>query len=233
MTKKNEGKINFEKELGIRLLLFIVLIIVITILGYCSYKLFLGKKAIIPYKEVKSTEEYAYIKISKMSEKFAYYSDSKKEMHFVIEEDKSGLWHTYIIAIKDTDYNKYKAIIDYSYDRTKIVPKSIKVYGYAVNISDRLKDLAINNIKAFVSKDNTVEINNINFNKYLTNSYLDTTMKQKDPFDAVICTLLFILVIIIFLLIILIVTTIKFIKKEGLTYGVKRNRKKDLPEILE
>src|SRR5574344_387180 len=220
MTKKNDGKINFEKELGIRLLLFIVLLIVITILGYCSYKLFLSKKAIIPYKEVKSTEDYAYIKISKMSEKFAYYSDSKKEMHFVIEEDKSGLWHTYIIAIKDTDYNKYKAIIDYSYDRTKTVPKSITVYGYAVNISDRLKDLAINNIKAFVSKDNTVEINNINFNKYLTNSYLDTTMKQKDPFDAVICTLLFILAIVIFLLIILIITTIKFIKKEGLTYGV-------------
>lgn len=190
-----------EKNLLYKLSLCTIYLIAITVLFVCSYNIFNEKKNIISWDEVTSSDEYSYIEVSKMSEKFAYYEESGKELHFVIETEDTGLWHTYIIAIDQSDYEKYKDIIDYTYERTEQVPKTKKVYGYPVIISDELKDLAINNIKNFLPVENEVVITKENFNDYLTNSYLDTTQSRKDDFNIVLCILLFLLAIMIILFI--------------------------------
>lgn len=189
-SNKNNKK---EKTLIMKLFLCTIYIITITVLFVCSYQIFRQNKEIISWNEVTSVDEYAYIEVSKMSEKFAYYADDKKQIHFVIETEDTGQWHTYLIAINEEEYEKYKTIIDYTYERTTKKTSPIKVYGYPVVINDELKQLAINNIKNFVPAENEVVITKDNFNDYLTNSYLDTTIAQKEEFNPILFTLLLLL----------------------------------------
>ncbi len=195
--EKSKIKKTNEKRLAVKMLVSLVYLIVITILFVCSYQIFQKEQEIYPWSEVKNTNEYSYIEISKMSERFAYFSESKKQIHFVIEQEDTGLWHTYLIAIKEEDYEKYKKIIDYTYERTKEVPDSIKVYGYPVIMDDTLKKLAIKNIANFVPAENEVVITEENFDSYLTNSYLDTTIERKDPFNIILFATLILLFIMI------------------------------------
>lgn len=192
----------YEQRLIFKGFVCLAYLIVITILVVCIYQLYHEKKEILPWSQVETVDDYSYITISKMSEKFAYYEKSNKEIHFVIEEEDTGLWHTYLVAIDANDYDKYKDIIDYTYERTTEVPKPIKVYGYPVVIDDELKQLAIKNITNFVPAENEVVITKDNFNTYLTNSYLDTTIPQRDEFSFILCIVIVILVIVVFLFII-------------------------------
>ena len=173
MKKVNKEKT--EKQLTIKLCLCIVYLIVITILFVCSYKLFQAKYYARPWGEVESVDEYSYIKVSRMSEKFAYYEKENIGIHFVIEKEETGVWHTYLIAIDENEYDKYKEIIDYTYERTKEEPKPLKVYGYPEIIKTDLKNLAIKNIVNFVPSENEITITEDNFETYITNCYLDTT----------------------------------------------------------
>ena len=200
MAKKKKKKID-ENRLIIKFLACTVYMIVIMILFVCSYKLFQTKSDITPWQEVESTEQYSYIEISKMSEKFAYYEAENIGIHFVIETEDTGEWRTYLIAIDEDSYDKYKDIIDYSYERTKEVPEKVKVYGYPVIIDDELKQMAINNLGNFLPADNEIEINTENFEQYLTNSYLDTTQGRKEYFNLILFATLFLLFIMIALLI--------------------------------
>jgi len=202
--KKNHSNLKYQR-LVFKSFICLGYLIVITILVVCIYQLYEEKKEILPWSEAQTVDDYSYITISKMSERFAYYEKSNKEIHFVIEEEDTGLWHTYLVAIDADDYDKYKPIIDYTYERTKEVPKPIKVYGYPVVIDDELKQLAIKNITNFVPVENEVVITNENFNTYLTNSYLDTTVSQRDEFSFVlfIVIVIFIVVILMFILTIL------------------------------
>lgn len=202
--KNNEKKLSPEKRIAIKILLCSVYSIVITILSVCSYKIYQEKQNIKPWSEVSSADEYSYIEVSKMSEKFAYFSTSKKSIHFVIEQEETGAWYTYLIAIKDSDYSKFKDIIDYTYERTSEEPDPIKVYGYPVMINEELKKLAIDNIINFLPVENEVVITEENFNDYLTNSYLDTTLKREDDFNI----LLFVSLLILFIMIALFFITI-------------------------
>lgn len=201
MSTKNKRK-KEEKRITVKLLLCIICLIVITILFVCSYQIFKQKQQVIPWDQAKSVEDYAYIEVSKMSEKFAYFEESKKQVHFVIEEEASGAWHTYIIAIEEDDYEDYKSIIDYTYERVEKKPRPKKVYGYPVIISDKLKEVAIENIPNFVPAENEIEITTENFNQYLTNSYLDTTIEREEEFSVVLLVLLFLLFIMIIIFII-------------------------------
>ena len=222
MKEKRKKKI--EKKLISKMLLSIVYLIVITILFVCSFSLFKQKQDVVPWDEVENTSQYSYIKVSKMSEKFAYYEDTKKEIHFVIEEEETGAWHTYLIAINEGDYDKFKNIIDYTYERTDKKPKAKKVYGYPVIINDELKKLAIENIKNFIPADNEVEITEENFNDYLTNSYLDITIEKQDNFDVI----LFILLLLLGAMIIIFIMTI-FSKEtviENVDKKLKQKKKK-------
>ncbi len=190
-----------EKFVALKLLISIVYISIITILFVCSYRLYQDKKNITPWSEVESVEEYTYIDVYKMSEKFAYYKDTNVGIHFVIEKEDTGQWHTYLIAINENDYNKYKNIIDYTYDRIKEEPERIRVYGYPVIVPDTIKKLAIKNIKNFVPAENEIVITEDNYNEYLTNSYLDTTIKHKDEFSISLCITLLLLITVIVLFI--------------------------------
>ena len=199
-----------EKFVALKLLISIVYIMIITILFVCSYRLFQEKKTIVPWSEVESVEDYTYIDISKMSEKFAYYKDTNVGIHFVIEEEDTGLWHTYLIAINENNYDKYKEIIDYTYERIKEKPEKVRVYGYPVIVPDEIKKLAIKNINNFVPASNEVKVTEENYNVYLTNSYLDTTKPQKDKFSVSLCITLLLL----FTVIVLFISTI-FLKDEN------------------
>ena len=198
-TKKKK-KVN-EKRLIIKFLACTVYLIVIMILFVCSYKLFEQKNNMVRWSEVESVEEYSYIEISRMSEKFAYYEEENIGIHFVIELDDTGEWRTYLVAIDEDNYAKYKDIIDYSYERITEEPEPLKVYGYPSIISEELKEMALNNIDNFLPKENKIEITSENFENYLTNSYLDTTQDKREYFNIILFATLILLMIMIFLLI--------------------------------
>lgn len=188
-----------EKRLAIKLFISLIYLIVITMLFVGSFYLFREKKKIYPFREVETVDKYSYIDIDKMSEKFAFYESTNVGLHFVIETEDTGLWRTYIIAINEEDYDKYKKMIDYTYERTEEVPEKIRVYGYPVVIDGEIKDLVIKNIPNFVPKENEVVITEKNYEQYLTNSYLDTTKEQKNEFSIILCVSLFLLLAIIVL----------------------------------
>ena len=199
---KRKHSITNEKRLAVKMILCLVYLVVITILFVCSYKLFNAKNEVPSWSDVKNVDEYTYMTIYKMSEKFAYYKDADIGIHFIIEKEDTGQWHTYLIAIKESDYNKYKDIIDYTYERTDVEPQPVKVYGYPVNTSNELKELAIRNIDNFVPATNEVKITNENYDAYLTNSYLDTTRARKDHFDIILFLSLLLLFAVLFLFVI-------------------------------
>ena len=143
---KKSPKRTTEKKLTIKMILCIIYLIVITILFVCSYKLFQEKYYAKPWGEVENVDEYAYIEVYRMSEKFAYYEEENLGIHFVIEKEDTGLWHTYLVGIDEEEYNKYKKIIDYTYERIDEEPQILKIYGYPEIIKDDLKKLAIKNI---------------------------------------------------------------------------------------
>jgi hypothetical protein len=161
--------------------------------------MFEEKQKEVYFSESEKVTDYSYIEIYKMSEKFAYYKESNIGIHYVIDKEDTGLWHTYLIAINEDDYDKYKDIIDYSYNRTDKKPESIKVYGYPVVVSKELKELSIKNIDKFIPKENEIKITKDNYEEYLTNSYLDTTIKKKDNFNIVLCASLFTVLLLIVL----------------------------------
>lgn len=199
-NKKKKVKVN-EKRLAIKMILCLVYLVVITILFACAYRIFESEKEIPSWSDVKSVDDYTYMTIYKMSEKFAYYKDADVGIHFIIEKEETGQWHTYLIAIKESEYDKYKAIIDYTYERTDVEPEPIKVYGYPVNTSEELKQLAIKNIENFVPATNEVKITEENYVAYLTNSYLDTTKSRKDSFNYILFATMLLLFIVIMLFI--------------------------------
>ena len=213
-----------KKRLVFKTFMCLIYLIIITLLSVCVYGLYQEKLEILPWSEAQSVEDYSYINVSRMSEKFAVYEDEGKEIHFVIEEEETGQWHTYLVAISTEDYDKFKNIIDYTYERTTEVPEPIKVYGYPVLIDDELKQLAITNIPNFVPAENEVVITNDNFNQYLTNSYLDTTIERQDNFSLSLCLVIIILVVIIVLLILTIFDQDKKVYKkvEEVYYGKKK-----------
>lgn len=200
--KKNKKSNDNEKRLAVKLALCIIYLIIITILFVCSYNLFNEENKILSWSEVENVEDYTYMEISKMSEKFAYYKEANIGIHFVIEKEDTGQWHTYLIAIDESKYDKYKEIIDYTYERTDKQPKPMKIYGYPVNTTDELKNLAIKNIKNFVPASNEVKITKENYEDYLTNSYLDTTKEKRDSFNILLFITLILLVVVILLFII-------------------------------
>ena len=171
-----------------------------------------------------SNNEYSYINVSSMSEKFAYDKDKDVGKHFVIEKEETGKWHIYIIAIKESTYSKYKNIIDASYERISIKPKPIKVYGYPSKTSTSLKSIALRNVSNFIPRENKVEINENNYETYLTDSYLDTTIDKKSPITI---NIIFIIILTVLETIILIDTIVdKHYIRRLIKYAISRNNRK-------
>ncbi len=224
MRKKK--KIN-EKRLIIKMFICLVYLIIITILFVCSYQIFKEKNNVLPWQEVENVEDRTYIDIYKMSEKFAYYKESNIGLHFIIEKESTGLWHTFIIAINEGDYAKYKDVIDYTYERTTKIPEPIRVYGYPVIVNEEIKTLAIKNLPNFIPAENEVKITTDNYETYLTNSYLDTTRGEKDKFSFILFVSLLLLFIVIALLIVTIFDKDKIVDNidEKLEQEIKKHKK--------
>lgn len=186
-TKKKKEKINY-KRIVIKLLLSFIYLSIIGILFYSAFTIFTEEKKIVKWREVEKTNQYTYLEITQMSEAFAKIGN--KQIHFVMEKETSGAWYTYLIAINEKDYDKYKDIIDYTYERTTTKPDSMKVYGYPVKITKKMKALAIQNITKFVPVENEIKITEDNFVQYLTDTYLDTTIEKIDSFNYYVVILL-------------------------------------------
>ena len=202
MAKKKKSK---RKTIIMKLFISTIYLIIMTVLFVCSYDMFRQKQTILPWQEAESIEDYSYIDISKMSEKFAFYEENNIGLHFIIEEENTGLWHTYIIAINEKDYNTFKPIIDYTYERIEQKPEKIRVYGYPVIVDEKIKELAIKNLTNFLPAENEVEITNENYEEYLSNSYLDTTQEKKEEFNIILCISLLLLFIVFVLFILTII----------------------------
>lgn len=215
-TKKNKKKKNI-RNLLLKIVLCIFYFIVICVLVYSAYSIFKEEDKIVSWNEVKKTDQYSKLKISQMSEAFAKIGN--KQIHFVMEKETTGAWHTYLIAIKKENYKKYKDIIDFTYERTKNRPNSMEIYGYPRKIPDDVKKLAIKNITKFVPIENQTVITETNFDKYLTNTYLDTTIKQTHSFNYYVLVLL----IMSFILFIVIIYTI--FEKDKKVKSKKKNNK--------
>lgn len=200
-----------ENRLVIKMFLCSLYLVVITILLVCSYKLYKEKEEIKSFQEVESIEDYTYIDVYKMSEKFAYFKDTNIGIHFVIEKENTGKWHTYLIAINEDEIEKFRSILDYTYEKTDRVPDKVRVYGYPKVTKDKVKELAIKNIKLFLPNENEVTITNENYNDYLTNTYLDTTKEKEDTFNLVLFITLLLLVVVIILFVLTIVDKDKIV----------------------
>ena len=201
MRKKKLPKKIKEQRLAIKMFICLLYLILITILFVYSYKMYQERKDMVPWSQVQTNADYSYLDIYKMSEKFAFYEEQNVGIHFVIEKEETGIWHTYIIAIDENEYNKYKDIIDFTYERTDKVPKKLRVYGYPVIANNEIRDLAIKNISNFVPAENEVQITEENYEMYLTNSYLDTTKTKKVQFNPTLTIIIFLLITTIFLFI--------------------------------
>ena len=219
--KKNKKSINI-KNISTKILLCILYLFVIGVLVYSAYSIFKDEDKIVSWKDVEKTSQYAYIEITQMSEAFAQINN--KQIHFVMEKESTGAWHTYLIAINKDDYNKYKDIIDFTYERTKKSPKTIKAYGYPRKIPTSIKKLAIKNIRNFVPIENQVVINEKNFDKYLTNTYLDTTIEKTHTFNYYVLILLIMSFIIFIVIIYTIVEKDKSLSKKKATKSLKTKK---------
>ena len=175
-----------KMKLITKLVLCIIYIGIIIFLMINCYNLFQEKQKTTHWTEAENVDNYSYIDISKMSEKFAYDEENHVGIHFVIEKEETGIWRTYLIAINEEEYDTYKEIIDYTYQRTDKEPDKIRVYGYPVIIDEETKQLAIKNIKDFLPRENEIEITNENYEEFLTNSYLDITKPRKEEFNLLL-----------------------------------------------
>lgn len=219
-------KIKDERRFTIRLYLILLYLILITILFVVSSSIYKNINKITPFRDVKSTNEYAEIDISKMSDKFAYYKENDIGIHYVTEIEDTGIWHTYLIAIKESEISKYQDIIDYSYGKTNIAPDRITVRGYPVEINEELKALSIKHLNEFLPTYNAVEINNDNYNDYLTNCYLDTTISKENTISfGLVLTLILLLIVLIML-----IYTIK--ENNRIVVGIDRKIEKHKRKII-
>ena len=207
----------------------IVYLLVMGILFFSAYKLYMNDKKEVAWDKVISTTNKTSLTISKMSEAFAKIDN--KQIHFVIVEDKNKVYRSYLIAISKKDYKKYKPIIDYSYERTKEKQKPLIVKGYPQIISNKLKELTLKNYKNFLPNDNKVKLNEKNFDKYMTNTYLDTTIKKVEKTNYIVITLLVLIVLLFILLLLTLIDRDMIVNKAS--KALEKEQKKKKKEELE
>lgn len=207
----------------------IVYLLVMGILFFSAYKLYMNDKKEVAWDKVISTTNKTSLTISKMSEAFAKIDN--KQIHFVIVEDKNKVYRSYLIAISKKNYKKYKPIIDYSYERTKEKQKPLIVKGYPQIISNKLKELTLKNYKNFLPNDNKVKLNEKNFDKYMTNTYLDTTIKKVEKTNYIVITLLVLIVLLFILLLLTLIDRDMIVNKAS--KALEKEQKKKKKEELE
>lgn len=97
--------------------------------------------------------------------------------------DDTGIY-PYLICLSQQNFERYQDIYEFTFDDRDIGdgPGFATVYGYSQEISDELKDYAIEYFNYFTDTD---LLNDGNFEEYLGSYYLDTTAAPaKDTGDA-------------------------------------------------
>lgn len=184
MTKK---KLKLKK----RVLYQLIFSIIICILFFSSYFIYTKSRKIAYYSN--KNNSYSYLEIEEMSDRFADLGD--KELHFVRAKKK-----IYVIAISKQKTKKYQNIINYTYGKTK-KGKTMKVYGYPLKKNNKIKKLEMKYINYFLPYEERININNHNYNQYLFNTYLDTTINPLYQFNYIVFLLLLLFVIVLFIFI--------------------------------
>ena len=221
----------------IKIIVCIIHIVVIAILGFCSFEVYQKGDAPRNFSEIKKENKYVYLDISEMSDTIAKIDKGKKKVHIVIEKTNSGKWYTYLIAIKTKDEKKYKSLIDYSETETNKVPKKVRVYGYTKKINNDIKNKVIKNSTTLSTKKEGNIITKKNFEKYLTNLYLDTTIKKHHEFNYVMLILMLMLVILTVTLILVIfdkdklVDEVDKITEESIKKISKKEQKENMKNV--
>lgn len=188
MVKK---KLKLKKNIFYKLILSTIFLLVMIVLFTSSYFIYTTNRK-IPYY-TKDSQNYSYLEIEEMSESFARIG--KKELHFV--RDKKNI---YVIAINKKDQKKYQEMIDYTYEKSK-EKKKLKIFGYPIEKNTQIKNLEIKYINKFLSYEEKIEINENNYQTYLANTYLDTTINSFYKFNYIVFILLLLLAIVTYLFI--------------------------------
>jgi len=196
-----EQKKQRRKTIAVKIFACLMYLVIIGVLGMCSYYFYKQKQVILPWKKIEDVEEYTYLEITRMSEKFAYYEETNEGFHFIIDENQFPD-HVYIISINENQYETYKAIIDYTYERTEKVPDKIKVYGYSTKVDEEIKNSANKNIANFIPAEKKTQKEDENYESYLPTMYLDVTDERKPEFSIPLCVS-FLLLITVFILLLL------------------------------
>lgn len=98
--------------------------------------------------------------------------------------DDTGIY-PYLVCMSQQDFESYEDIYDFTFDARDIseAPRFATVYGYSEEISDELRDFAIEYFNYFTD---TNLLDESNFEDYLGRYYLDTTaVPAKDNGDAI------------------------------------------------
>lgn len=154
----------------------ILMILVLTVIGIIIFRAeneFVNKST-DSLQEFTSALDVGYSKLTPMylSEPFASNYDDTILSCLAVDED----YNTYIVSIKDDDFEKYQDLINYTYNESIMdIPAEVTFEGTSQLINKDLKDLAMNGYNIFWGMD---PLQKVDSSFLLGNYYLDTTQKR-------------------------------------------------------
>lgn len=213
----------------IKLVVCVIHIVVIMILGFCSFRVYKSGDKPIHLSNVEKDTQYSYLDVFEMSKKITNIGKDK-QLHFVIEKTENDKWYTYLVAIEKKDENKFKDMIAYTEQETDKVPEKIRLYGYPVKINDEIKKETIKKSSDFLgSSKEKSNLSSENFEQYLTSYYLDSTVAQHHEFNYIMLILALMIVVLLITLILVIFDRDKLVDEvDKITEeSIKKHHKKE------
>ncbi len=130
------------------------------------------------------SSEQQYLEFNMLTDPVATFTLGENHgVYLAFYADDTGIY-PYLVCLSQQDFEKYQDIYDFTFDERDISegPGFATVYGYSEEISDELRDFAIEYFNYFTDTD---LLNESNFYDYLGRYYLDTTAApKKDTGDA-------------------------------------------------
>lgn len=128
-------------------------------------------------------DNYGYIEVEYILDYFAEEETTKDKVYIVFNPENK----MYLASIDDKTMESLKELLDYTYsDDEREHPGTVKIKGTSAQISDSLKELAIN---YYNESYGDTYLNKSNFSTYAGNYYLDTKidpMSENMPFMYIV-----------------------------------------------
>ena len=185
MNKLLERKPN-KKVHSILIILMIVMVIG-SVLGYFLEKSNVSnaKDNVQVFDSSSAASSYSKLTPDFLSDEFATEYDDSVNYLFAIDKDNNP----YIVAVKASDMDQYKDIIDYTYSDTGNAPAAVTLKGTPRKIDDEIIDLAVDSFNTFYNSD---VVSTSNFDSVFGDYYLDTTQQPSGNYTFMsMCILLF------------------------------------------